>query len=39
MTLRNKVCKMAKKLDVTNGKVTEYVKNEDETTEEVELDD
>jgi hypothetical protein len=30
---------MAKKLDVTNGKVTEYVKNEDETTEEVELDD
>jgi len=39
MTLRNKVCKMAKKLDVTNGKVTEYVKNEDETTEEVEIDD
>jgi len=38
MTLRNKVCKMAKKLDVTNGKVTEYVKNEDET-EEVEIDD
>lgn len=38
MSLRDKVCKMAKKLDVTNGKVTEYVKNEEER-EEVELDD
>jgi len=39
MSLRDRVTKMAKKLDVTNGKVTEYVKKEDETTEEVELDD
>jgi len=40
MSLRDKVAKMAKKLDVSNGKVTDYVKNEDETTEEeVELDD
>jgi len=35
MSLRDKVAKMAKKLDVTNGKVTEYVKKDEETTEEV----
>jgi len=39
MSLRDKVFKMAKKLDVSNGKVTEYVKKDEETTEEVELDD
>jgi len=38
MSLRDRVTKMAKKLDVTNGKVTEYLKK-DEDNEEVELDD
>jgi len=38
MSLRDRVTKMAKKLDVANGKVTEYLKK-DEDNEEVELDD
>lgn len=39
MDLKNKLNKMARKLDVRNGKVVDRGKTEEDESEEVELDD